>query len=187
MIINEKTRQEVEAHLNTMGDFMKMHYLSECLKKNLDLDTRKFVLLKLAGIYEARNMFADSAKLFAIAADFNVTFQGKINDFLKSGELYVKGAKYYEADTIFKKAIAVANEVEKHRIKTAEKEAYKTQAKLYLKKEQRKHAISAYEKMLDLQTLDSAERAEVEKELMGLYGRVGKVREHLALKSKWGT
>jgi len=37
MEVKERNRHEVEERLKSMGDYMKIHYLSTCLKKPFDL------------------------------------------------------------------------------------------------------------------------------------------------------
>ena len=40
-----------------MGEYVQIEYLERCLGKQLDFETKKFVLLKLSGIYENKSMF----------------------------------------------------------------------------------------------------------------------------------
>ncbi|MBS3071986.1 hypothetical protein J4408_03275 [Candidatus Pacearchaeota archaeon] len=176
MDVKENNRREVEARLAGMGDYVRMDYLSSCLKKHLDFDTKKFVLSKLAEIYEFRGMFNDAAKLYKSMADINSTFQGKIKDFVKCGELFVKAGKHYEADDAFKNAIANAKDGGKIQIKIAEKEAYKKQAREYLTRAKNRNAMQTYEKILTLE-LTLEEKKEVQKSLFELYKKLGRVRE----------
>jgi len=66
-------RKEIEEKLQNVGDYVKMDFLQNCLRQQLDFDTRKFVLIKLAGAYELRRMFLAAAKLMKDAADINTT------------------------------------------------------------------------------------------------------------------
>lgn len=175
------TRREVEAKLQTVGDYVKMDYLTACLKKNIDFDTKKYVLNKLSAIYESRRMFAEAAKLMKASADINTTFDGKIADFMKSVDLFVKGGVYDEADISFTKAFALANAKQKEELKAKRKGMYTAQVKEYLSRDKRKHAMQTYEKILTLD-LDAAERKQVQQELMALYEKLGKVREYYNLK-----
>ena len=85
------TKSEVEKKLASVGDYVKMDFLAQCLKKNLDFDTKKFVLMKLAEIYESRKMFSEAAKVMRGGAEINATYESKLNDFVRSGVLFVKG------------------------------------------------------------------------------------------------
>jgi len=178
-------RGEIEEKLQMVGDYVKMDYLQSCLTHQLDFDTRKFVLIKLAGIYEARRMFLDAARLMKHAADINTTYQRKIDDFVKSGELFIKAGRYDLAEELFNRALASANAKQKEQIKISRKEFYKIQAKSYLNKDKRHNAMKTYEKLLSL-GLDLEERRKAQEALLDLYKSLGKVKEYFALKNSLG-
>ena len=180
MQVKENTRREIESKLSGMGDYVKMDYLSSCLKKQLDFDTRKFVLITLAGIYENRKMFVEAGKLYRAAAEINVTVQSKINDYLKSCDMFIKAAEFNESEISFKRALTTGNEADKLKIKETVKEYYKKQAGEFLKKERRKHAMEIYEILLTFE-LGLGEKKEVKEQLLELYNKLGKVREYLNL------
>lgn len=176
------TRRELEEKLKNVGDYVKMDLLSSALKKQIDFDTRKFVLLKLAEIYELRRMFSEAARMMKNAAEINGTYEGKMNDFMKSCVLFIKGGNFAEGDIAFTKASGCATELQRGRLKVARKEAYKVQAKEYISKDRRSHAVEAYEKILSLD-LTSDEKREAQVVLLGLYEKLGKVKEFYALKA----
>jgi len=177
MPLESVTRREIEAKLANVGDYVKMDYLQACLKKNMDFDTKKFVLLTLAQVYEGRRMFLEAGKLIRNAADINTTFDGKIRDFVKSGELFVRAARYDEADVSFAKALAMATEKQKQDIKASKKNFIKAQAQDLLKRDKRKLALDAYEKLLTTD-LSATEKADTQRVLLDLYQKLGKVREY---------
>lgn len=181
MNVKEATRKEIEAKLATLGDYVKMDYLESCLKNRLDFDTKKFVLIKLAGIYEVRKMFLDAGRAMRLAADINTTTQGKITDYLKSAELFIKSGSFDEADVSVMRAINDATDSQKETVYSAVKEYYRTHAKLSIAKSKRAQAIKMYERMLNIR-MSPQEREEVKKELLELYNQTGKVREYYALK-----
>jgi|SRR3989338_8332181 len=169
-------RREIEAKLASIGDYVKMDYLQQCLKKQIDFDTRRFTLVTLTGIYESRKMHYEAGKMIRAAADINTSFEGKMNDFLKSAVLFVKSGNYAEADISAAKASGSATNVQKVGIKIKLKEAYVEQAQELLKKDKRKHAMETYEKILQFD-LNPIEKREVQKLLLGLYEKLGKVKE----------
>jgi len=175
------TRREIEEGLATMGDYVKMEYLLSCLKRDIDFEARKFVLVKLSGLYESKSMLWDAGKMMRNAAEINTTFQNKINDFVKSAELFVRGGRYDEADISIKRAIAIADSKQKMKVKESEKEFYKMMARFYISNDKRKQAMEAYEKMLTLE-MAGEERIEAQKNLLGLYERLGKIREYNSLR-----
>lgn len=176
------TKRELEERLSGVGDYVKMDLLASALKRQLDFETKKFVLLKLAEVYESRKMFSEAAKMMRNAAEVNGTYEGKMNDFMKSCILFIKGGSFAEGDVSFTKAAGCATELQKARLKTERKEAYKTQAKEYVSKERRSHAVEAYEKLLGLE-LTPDEKKEAQTTLLLLYENLGKVKEFYALKA----
>lgn len=180
--MEEVSRREIEERISNVGDYVKIDYLSRYLRKPLSFDTRKFVMVKLAGIYEARKMFVDAAKLMQTAADINTTFQGKIDDFVSSGRLFIKAGDYDNAEISFKRAGACANGLQKNHIKSVKKEFYKTQAKAHLEKDQRQRAMKTYEHLLQSGELAHDEKIEIQEKLLGLYEKLGKIRDYYDLK-----
>lgn len=183
MIVKEENRRDIEQRLSKLGDYVKIDYLSSCLKKPLDFDTRKFVLLKLAEIYEQKNMFSDAAKMIQIAANINTTAQSQINDFIKAGGLFIKAGNFDLADSMFEKAFAYGDTIQKVMVKNAKRGMYKKQAELYLKNDKRKNAMLAYERLFELD-LSPLEKREVHEKLLKLYESLGKIREYFSLKRK---
>jgi len=179
--ISEKTKAEIEKKLEGMGDYVKMSYLQRALNSGLNFDTKKFVLLRLAGIYEARRMFLESAKMIKAASEINTTFKNKIKDYMRAVELYIKGGDYVEADRIFAQSLALGNDKEKKELKTNFKDYYLTQGKFYLGNDKRNYARIAFEKVLSLD-LSTEDRKGVQEMLLELYNKLGLVKEYYALK-----
>jgi len=184
MYVKERNRKEIEARLDKMGDYMKMGYLAACLKNPIDFDTRKFVLVRLSGLYEARNMFLDAGKMIKAAADINTTYQGKITDFIKACGLFIRAGDYESADVCMKRAIAVANEKQKGEIKRNVKEFYKVWGRFYFENGKRKQAMKAYEKLWNFD-LEDVEKAEVREKLLEIYEKLGRIREYNSLKGSY--
>lgn len=182
MQVKERTRRDIEDKLLEMGDYVKMGYLQSCLKNPLDIETKRFVLFRLAGIYEQRRMFGDAAKLMKIASDLNPTEKGRVVDLVKASELFVKSGDFSESLFCFRKAISHSTEIEKNRVKESVKQSYKTQARILLGKGKRRNAMEVYECLLREFDLDIQEKLNVKKELLGLYDRLGKIREFSKLK-----
>ena len=173
----EVTRREIEEKLKNVGDYVKIDYLAAALKKQLDFDTRRFVLTRLSALYESKNMFLEAGKLIRAAADINTTYEAKMNDFVKSAELFIKSGNFAEVDISVTKAIAVANERQKVDVKMKVKEAYKMHAQEAMKRDKRKQAMDVYEKLLTLDLMPN-ERKEMQTTLLELYQKLGKIREY---------
>lgn len=179
--ISEKTKAEIETKISKMGDYVKMSYLQRALKSGLDFDTRKFVLIRLAGIYESRKMYLEAAKMVKAAAEINTTFKDKINDYIKAVELYIKGGEYNESDRLFTQALALGNNKEKFEMKTNYKNYYLKQGKFFLNNDKRNYARIIFERALTLD-LNITEKKEVQKYLLELYDKLGLVRDYYNLK-----
>jgi len=152
----------------------------------IDFDTRRYVLTKLAAIYESRKMYLEAARLIRIAADINTTYEGKAGDFIRSADLFIKGGNFSEADISVAKALATANDKQKVAIKIKVKEAYKAQAKEFMSKDKRKHALETYEKIASMD-LDPLEKKEIQQQLLFLYDKLGKIVESASLKKAMST
>lgn len=187
MLVKEQNRREIEARLHGMGNYVKIDYLSSCLKKQLDFDTRKFVLVKLSELYEAGKMFLEAGKMMSAAANINTSFQGKINDFIRAGSLFVKGGDFENADVAFEKALGCCESMkQKADVKNKKTDYYKSQAKFYLDADKRQSALKAYEKLI-LFDLPEEERKETQEILLGLYERLGKIKDYYNLKRAMGV
>ena len=180
MIVKEVTRKEIEARLKDMGDYVKMDYLESCLRKHLDFDTKKFILINLAALYENRKMYFDAGKAMRTAADINTTFQGNVTDFMRAIQLFIRSEKFDEVDITLSKALASADDKDRGKIKQTVKEFYKVHAKLCEQKGKKRSAAEAYERMLTL-PVNEVEKQETKNSLMRLYNGLGKVREYYSV------
>jgi len=177
----EISRQEIEEKLQQMGDYVKMDFLQRSLKTNLDFDTRRFVQIKLAKIYESRNMFAEAGRLIKNSADINTTFKGKIQDYIKSAELFIRGGNFDESENVLKRALACGNSSEKSEIKDNYKKFLLVQSEIYLNQDKRNQARKVLERTL-LLDLSYNEKREIQDKLLKLYEKLGLIREHNSLK-----
>ena len=184
MKTEEKSVREISDKLKGMGDYVKMGYLKDCLRRTLDLETRRFVLSNLSAIYEKRKMLGEAGKLYRILADLNLNKDSRVNDFVKSVELFIRAGILEEAEVSYYKALNSVKEIEKHRIIEGVKGFYLSQARVYSAKGKRRHASLMYEKLLKSFQLNIAEKRFVNLELANLYKQLGKVRESLDLEKK---
>lgn len=184
--IQERSRQEIDAKLATMGDYVKIDYLQRALSSGLDFDTKKHVMTILSRLYESKAMYLESARLLRNAADINTTFKAKINDFMKSIELYIKGGNYSEADFVFQQTLALATEIEKPSLRTLLKNYYAAEAKNFLRADKRNQAKKAYEKLLTLD-LSAPEKHDVQQQLLALYEKLGNIRDYFKLKESMNS
>jgi tetratricopeptide (TPR) repeat protein len=176
MRVKEVARKDIEERFQGMSDYVRIDYLSSCLKNNLDYDTRKFVLVKLAGLFESKGMYADAGKAMRAAAEINTTEKNKVEDFLKSIELFIRASDYEMADLIMRKMFPVLEVIEVKQIERRVKAMYDMHAKTCIQKGKRKQDIGAYEKSLTLNVEDS-EKRDIRSTLLKLYEQVGDISQ----------
>ena len=179
MKVFEKTRQEVETRLGQMSPFLQMEYLESCLKNHMDFDVQRLCHLKLAELYESRNMYSEAARNMSAVAELAGTFKDKVQAYMKETELWIKATYYDRAEDSFKKALASGNAREKDEMKKAIKELYKKQAAVYEKANRNSNALKIYELLLRI--TDPPDSFEIKKKILDLYKRLGKIREYTVL------
>ena len=184
MLRKDMTKNEIEKELQGKGDFVQIDHLSRFIKeKNLPIDKRKFVCLKLAEIHEKKGMLKDAAKMYNNIAIASIAFSEKIKNHVKEAELYIKAGAFDMVDEAVKKAMSEANATEKYNIQFIIKDFYKRQAETYEKELKRSYAVRIYEKLLEMNILE-LERQEIKEKLMMLYEKLGRLKEYFALKKE---
>ncbi len=181
MLYSGISKSDIEKELEGKGDFVQIAYLTEILEKKLPIDIKKFICLKLEEIYEKKFMFKDAAKMFDNVALISIAFSEKIKYHMKEAELYIKAGDFECVDDAMKKAMNDANASEKAEIYFIIKNFYKKQAEIYEKKMKRNHAAKIYEKILHM-NIPEAEKEEIKRKLLGLYEKLGKLKEYFILK-----
>jgi len=181
MLGRELSKSDVEEKLIGKGDFVNIDYLSKLLKERLHRDTKKFVYLKLIEIYERTRMFNDAAKMYEGIASISIAFSEQIKNHLKATEYYIRAGFFDKADYSMKKALNVANAVERNEINFVVKDFYKRRAEEYERGLKRNSAAKIYEKLLEMNISDQ-ERKEIKEKLMELYEKLGRLKEFYAIK-----
>ena len=174
------TKSEIEQFLQDKGNFVQIDHLGRFLKEPVALDTKKFIFLKLATLYEKAKMLNESAKMYENAAGLSIAFAEKIKHYMKEVELYAKLGTFDKVEQAAKKAMAQANSREREEITTSVKIFYKEQAKVCETELKRNQAVRFYEKILEMR-ISEQEKIEIKEKLLELYKKLGKLHEYLAL------
>ncbi len=182
MKVVEKTLPQIENKLKTMSDFLKMEYLEECSKQNIDMNIKKFCSQELVKLYSGRNMFSEAAKNMSSLADIAVTYKDKIQAYMAEIELWIKTGDYERADESFRKSLACGNTKEKEEIKKTIKELYLKQALIYEKANKNSNALKIYERLLHI--AEENEKLDIKKKILPLYGKLGRIRDYTLLKGQ---
>lgn len=183
MLKTGMSKSEIENVLNSTGFFVQIDWLNHFLKEPMTMDMKKFVLLKLAEIYEKIKMPGEAAKMYDNAGIVAITFNEKIKYFLKESELLINAGLFDNADEAMKKAMAQGNSIEKNDIYFTIKDFYRRQAEAYESQLKKNHAIRIYEKLLQMK-LSETERTEIRSRLLKLYEKMGRIREYEEMERK---
>jgi len=168
------TKNEIEEAIRGKDDFIKINYLQRFLREADNLETKKFILLHLAGISESRGMWGEAIRNIAAAGDISVTFREKIEFYMKEAELHIKLGKFDLAERAFQKSHSYGNSQEKMQMKAQYIELYRMQARIAEESEKHRKAIEIYEKLFSV-TVNEAKRVETREKLADLYERVGRM------------
>ena len=183
MLHGYMSKSEIENELLGKGDFVQIDYLTKFLEENIPLNMKRFAWLKLAGIYEKKNLFSEAGKMFDNIALNSVAFSEKIKNYIKEAELYIKAGMFEKSDMAMTKAMNQTNTNEKQNIYFTVKNLYKKQAENYEAEGKKNHAVRIYEKVLEM-NINDLERHEIKEKLFFLYEKLGKFKELAGLKNR---
>lgn len=169
-------KHEIEKELNKHGDFIQIDDLIKLLKEDLPLAIKKFCYSRLIEIYDRKNMFVNSAKIYDVLSIISIAFSEKINYNIREAESYIKFGNFDSADKAVKKAFNHASSSEKQEIYLTIKIFYKKIAENYELSMKRNHAVKIYERLLEM-NINEIERKEIKEKLLNLYEKLGKFRE----------
>ena len=176
------TKREIESKISNVGDYVKIDFLARCLKSNIELETRRFVLLKLSELYEKLKMYYESARSVRNASELNPSDDGKMRDLFRAMELFIKSENYEDAEVSFTRALSYAKEILKPELRRNRIQVYKNMTEDFAKKGKWRNAITAYEKFIRITEISAEERKKAQQELLKIYEKIGKVSEYGSLK-----
>ncbi|MEM4330868.1 MAG: hypothetical protein QW273_02575 [Candidatus Pacearchaeota archaeon] len=177
MRVNENTIEEIEKKLNSFStDFNRILYLESAMKKELPIETKRFILNKLISLYEAGRMFEKAGKTLTTKARLDYTFREKIEDFVRAAEMFCKAGKIEDAEIVFTNAINEANEMQRKEISQKRVLMYKQYAEYFEKIGKRSLSAKFYEKLLNIK-INNEEREKIKEKLKNIYLSIGKLKE----------
>lgn len=182
MQVLEKKKEEIEAKLNTMSDFVKMEYLESCLKTLPDINVARFCYKKLAELYEKKIMYQEAAKYMAKFGESCVGTREKIEAIIKEAELLIKAGQYDPAIYLYKKAMGLADTAGKFEIKRRMIEFYRKEAELMEKSNRSNAALKIYEKIINY--VVDMDKRDIKIKMLKLYQNLGKITEYIKLKAE---
>lgn len=171
------SKKEIEEAIKDKGDFVKIDYLKRYLEKDIPFSLKKFVYLKLAEIYEGKELFGEVARMYYLIALTSITFREKIEYYLKSIKFYVRDLNFEGAEESIKRVVENANVQQRDEIIKQIKSFYIEQARDFERKGIKRKAVAVYERIIKMKTLEESERLEVRDKLRRLYESLGLFRE----------
>jgi tetratricopeptide (TPR) repeat protein len=169
-------KTELEAELVGKGDFIQIDTLNRFLKLMPPMEMKKFAYLKLAEIYENKEMFNDAAEIYRGLATNAMTFADKIKYHILETKSFIRGGFFDEADKSMRRAIGESNEIQQRETVKEIREFYKQMAEEMFRKMKASKAATYYEKLLRMKLSDS-EKTEVKTKLKEIYLKLGKMKE----------
>jgi len=176
------TKFEIEEAIHGKGDFVKIDYLRRYLAKADNVELKKFILISLSGIYEAKNMLKEAVQNLRSASDISVTYREKIELYKKEIELHIRLLEFDAAEKAFRTTHAFGNSSEKIIIQQNYVLSYYRQAKVAENAGKNRHAMQIYEKLFSLKAIPMDMKAEVKEKLLGFYEKFGRISDVNLLK-----
>lgn len=175
----ETTIAGIEAKLKTFGgDMVKIEFLENCLKQILPNDAKRFCHLKLADSYAYRLMWPLAAKNMGSAAECAVTYKDKLDFYMKEISFWLKVSDFMMIDKAYKKALLCGNtNADKQAIKDKLKKDMLILAADYEKKNKRSNASMLYERMIEMNITNDAEKKELMGKVASLNAKLGRLKE----------
>lgn len=182
MLKKEMGKSEVEKELQGKGDYVQIDSLRRFLKENIPLDVKKFCLLKLASIYDARKMFSEAADLYGKLGEISMNSTERVGYLTKQVEDYVRSGFFDMADLTMSKLLSeTVKFTDKAKATASIIDFYKRQADLYEKEKRRSKAVEVYEKLLTMKISDT-EKDYANRKLMDLYKSLGMIDKYIKIK-----
>ena len=178
------TKAQIEEDLRNNGDFVKIDHLNRLLRQADSLDTRKFILLKLAEIYASKGFYPDAARNLDAAADISITYKEKMELYMREAELYVKLGQFDVADAILKKAHIQGTEKERRDMQAKYSQLYHKEAQENEKALKNRKAVEYYERIYYNILGNDEEKARIKQKLLEIYNKLGRVGDYSRLLGK---
>ncbi len=175
------SKEEIEYSIKDHDDFVKIDKLKRYLKSADSLDTKKYLLLKLAAVCEARTLYKDAAKYIANASEITITYKEKADLYIKEAELEIKDNQFEAADRSLNSALSCTNSQEKNLVINRYLDLYRNVGKTAENSDKKRRAIEVYEKLIQLKQ-PFEKRMEVRDKLIILHEAMGHIRDVERLK-----
>jgi len=169
-------KRELEAEIESKGDYIQIDYLLSFLRLTPPHEMRKFAYGKLAALYMRHQMFKDAAQAYQNIAINSITFRDKVNNHVLGTKALIEGGFFEDAERSLKRALVDANADQKREALEEVRGFYKELAEDLVSKGKKNKASIYYEKYLRLE-LGEEKKGEVKEKLRGIYEGLGKISE----------
>jgi len=175
--ITEKTKEDIENKLKTIiTNLSKLAYLESAVKEDFDLETKRFIWLKIAQLHEEGKMYEKAAKAVSARASIGFTFREKCDAYIHAAELFAKAGKLEETEEMFVRAARDATLEQKQTLKMAFKNIFLANAKALEREGKNISALKFYEKLIKM-NLEDIEKQAIKQKLISNYKALGRYHD----------
>jgi tetratricopeptide (TPR) repeat protein len=175
------TKEEIEYSIRGKDDFVKIDKLKRHLKTVDSLDTKKYILLMLVNICEARGLYKEAARYIANASEVAITYKEKVDLYLREAELEIKDNQFESADRSLNSALSCTNLKEKPLVVSRYLDLYRAVGKAAEDTGKKRKAVEVYEKLIQLKQ-PFEKKVEIRDKLIELHEALGHIRDVERLK-----
>ena len=170
------SKEEIEYSIRGKDDFVKIDKLKRHLRTADSLDTKKYILLMLVSICEARGLYKEAAKYIANASEITITYKEKADLYIKEAELEIKDNQFEDAERALNSALSCTNLQEKPLVVNRYLDLYRSIGKSAEDNGKKRKAIEVYEKLIQLKQ-PFEKKIEVRDKLISLHEVMGHIRD----------
>ncbi len=146
----EITQKFIEEKLkNFISEEKRIEWLEKISEQIVDKELKKFCYLKIAELYEKKQMISSAINFYVLASSLVEKFKENVNLMLKISQLYVKNLNFQYAEDFLRKALSYAPLSQKEEIEKTFYNFFIEEAKNCEEKRKFTKAIQFYKYLAD--------------------------------------
>jgi len=163
-----------------ISDEKKIEWLEKISEKISDKELKKFCYLKIAELYEKKQMISSAINFYILASYLVNKFRENKEVMLKIAQLYAKNQNFQYAEDFLRKALSYAPSSEREEIERRFFDSFIEEAKSYEKKKRYMKAIVFYKYLADKEI----NKVEMLKKIAELYDKAALPLEASKIRSQ---
>lgn len=174
---NDKLKQ-IETKLSALtSENLKLEFLENLLKQNIDNELRAYVHIKLAELYKARNWLMLASNHLGSAAELAKKEKEKTELYARQGELLIASGQYNLALHAFNKAKAEQPSEIKRNLDMRLVNALIRKANECFANKKYNETVKALSVIVDLNILQSEKTLQIIDKIIEIYMRLGRTHD----------